>query len=158
MRGDTSTMQFCMAKQDNMFHQWWTIRIQSTVSLSGTVETSFSHTMKLFSIRTHSCLIKLTQAWEIMLQKLLTAVASLVWTNVQQKTVDVVLLVFILIWQTQGLNLTWIWLILKHWLFLLNTRCWQNCSMFCPARQYTYIGLSISERTLPRVKCSWLIW
>jgi len=41
-----------------------------------------------------------------MLQKLLTAVASLVWTNVQQKTVDVVLLVFILIWQTQGLNLT----------------------------------------------------
>lgn len=158
MRGGTSTMQFCMAKQDSMFHQWWAVRIQSTVSLSGTVETSFSYTMKLFSMRTHSCSIKLSQAWKIMLTWLLAAVAFPVWTSVQQNIVGVVLLAFVLIWQTQGLNLTWIWLILKHWLFLLNTRCWQNCSMLCPARQYTYTGLSISERTLPRVKHSWLIW
>lgn len=118
MRGGTSTMQFCMAKQDSMFHQWWAVRIQSTVSLSGTVETSFSYTMKLFSMRTRSCSVKLSQAWKIMLTWLLAAVAFPVWTSVQQNIVGVVLLAFVLIWQTQGLNLTWIWLILKHWLFL----------------------------------------
>lgn len=41
-----------------------------------------------------------------MLTWLLAAVAFPVWTSVQQNIVGVVLLAFVLIWQTQGLNLT----------------------------------------------------